>query len=158
MTKSSFSGCYYILKLHSNSPGLNIEGHSNVTGQQLRGWHNKFYRSILSTPYLFPFPISCSVLISLLNANSSLNLQPDSHERKIPFSSLLVMKKVFSEQNSLNGNFDIASCKKIPAHLECTFQCTQLQLLRTGRKYAIAVYYGCRNNTHDRPDNRPTKT
>ena len=73
------------------------------------------------------------------------------HEREIPFSSPLVMKKVFSEQNSLNGNFDIASCKKIPAHLERTFQCTQLQLLLTGRKYAIAVYYGCRKNTHDRP-------
>ena len=114
-------------------------------------WHNKFYRSILSTPYLVPFPISYPVLISLLNANSPLNLQPDSHEQKIPFPSLLVMKKVFPEQNSLNGNFDIASCKKIPSHFEHTFQCTQLQLLRTGRKYAIAVYYGCRKNPHDRP-------
>ena len=75
-------------------------------------WHNKFYRSILSTPYLFPFPISCSVLISLLNANSSLNLQPDSHERKIPFSSLLVIKKVFQSKIHSTETLTLQAVKK----------------------------------------------
>ena len=84
-------------------------------------WHNKFYRSILSTPYLFPFPISCSVLISLLNANSSLNLQPDSHERKIPFSSLLVIKKVFQSKIHSTETLTLQAVKKFLLILNAPF-------------------------------------